>query len=144
MTSLPPGSTIGIIGGGQLGRMLALAAARLGYRTAVLDPDADGPAAQVASAKIVAAHDDAAGLERLADIADVVTYEFENVPVAAVERLARHLPVHPRPLALEVAQDRLVEKRFLNDCGIETADFREVDDDASLATRWRRSAARAS
>ena len=124
--------TIGIIGGGQLGRMLAIAAARLNFRTVVLDPQADCPAAQVASEQITAAYDDPDALDALARAAQVVTYEFENVPVAAAGRLQRTVPVYPPPKALEVAQDRLVEKRFLNDCGIETADFRAVDSQTDL------------
>ncbi len=124
--------TIGIIGGGQLGRMLAMAAARLSYRVVVLEPQADCPAAQVANRQIVAAYDDPAALAELAAACDVVTYEFENVPVAAAEALARDVTVYPPPKALEVAQDRLVEKRFLNACGIPTAAFRAVDSQADL------------
>ena len=124
--------TIGIIGGGQLGRMLAMAAARLSYRVVVLEPQADCPAAQVANGQIVAAYDDPAALAELAAACDVVTYEFENVPVAAAEALARDVTVYPPPKALEVAQDRLVEKRFLNACGIPTAAFRAVDSQADL------------
>ena len=118
---LAPGATIGIIGGGQLGRMLAIAAARLGYRTVILEPQPDCPAAQVANRQIVAAYDDAAALARTRQASDVVTYEFENVPVGARELLAASVPVYPPPQALEVAQDRLVEKRFLNEAGISTA-----------------------
>ncbi|WP_165217825.1 5-(carboxyamino)imidazole ribonucleotide synthase [Affinirhizobium pseudoryzae] len=125
--------TIGIIGGGQLGRMLAIAAARLNFRTIILEPQADCPAAQVANRQIVAAYDDPAALDELARECRVVTYEFENVPVAAAERLAALRPVYPPPKALEVAQDRLTEKRFLNDCGIETAKFHAVDSQADLA-----------
>lgn len=124
--------TIGIIGGGQLGRMLAMAAARLGIRTIILEPQADCPAAQVANAQIVAAYDDAAALDELARLTDVVTYEFENVPVAAAERLAKSIGVHPPPLALKVSQDRLVEKRFINECGIATAPFEAIDSQADL------------
>lgn len=125
-------STIGIIGGGQLGRMLAMAAARLNFRTVILDPQADCPAAQVASEQITAAYDDPDALDTLARAAQVVTYEFENVPVSAAARLQQTVPVYPPPKALEVAQDRLVEKRFLNDCGIETAGFRAVDSQTDL------------
>ena len=131
---LPPGSAIGIIGGGQLGRMLAMAAARLGYRTAILEPQADCPAAQLANRQIVAAYDDTGALADLASLSAVVTYEFENVPVAAASRLAREVPVFPPPQALEVSQDRLAEKRFLNGIGISTADFLPVDNDADLAS----------
>lgn len=131
---LPLGATIGIIGGGQLGRMLAMAAARLGYQTVVLEPQADCPAAQVANRQIVAAYDDPAGLDELARASAVVTYEFENVPVLAAEQLARTVPVYPPARALEVAQDRLVEKTFLNGIGISTADFIPVENDQDLAS----------
>ncbi len=133
MKPLPAGAPIGIIGGGQLGRMLAIAAARLGYRTVVLEPQADCPAAQVANRQIVAAYDDPAALDVLAGEGAAVTYEFENVPVGAAERLAATVPVFPPPHALEVSQDRLVEKTFLNEAGIPTASYRPVDDDAGLA-----------
>lgn len=131
--SLPAGSTIGIIGGGQLGRMLAMAAARLGYRTLVLEPQPDCPAAQVANRQIAAAYDDPAALAELAAASAVVTYEFENVPVAAARSLSDAVAVHPPARALEVAQDRVIEKQFLNGLGIATADFRPVDSDAQLA-----------
>ncbi len=124
--------TIGIIGGGQLGRMLAMAAARLNFRTIVLEPQADCPAAQVCNRQIVAAYDDEKALAELAGICDVVTYEFENVPVVAAQTLAASVPVYPPAQALNASQDRLTEKRFLNDCGIPTADFRAVDDQAGL------------
>jgi len=125
-------TTIGIIGGGQLGRMLAMAAARLNFRTIILEPQADCPAAQVANRQIVAAYDDPSALEELATVCDVVTYEFENVPVSAAEALAQTVPVYPPPKALEAAQDRLVEKRFINDCGIPTAKFHAIDSQADL------------
>ncbi|TDK39377.1 5-(carboxyamino)imidazole ribonucleotide synthase [Rhizobium deserti] len=124
--------TIGIIGGGQLGRMLAMAAARLNFRTVILEPQTDCPAAQVANQQIVAAYDDPAALTQMADLCDVITYEFENVPVAAAEYLQRSLPVYPPAKALDVAQDRLTEKRFLNSCGIETAKFHPVDNQVDL------------
>ncbi len=124
--------TIGIIGGGQLGRMLAMAAARLNFRTVILEPQADCPAAQVANDQIVAAYDDPQALDRLAEISDLITYEFENVPVAAAERLAASRPVFPPPKALEVTQDRLAEKRFLNGCGIATARFHAIDSQGDL------------
>ena len=133
MTPLRPGSTIGIVGGGQLGRMLAIAAARLGYRTLVLEPQGDCPAAQVANRQLVAAYDDAHALAELARECAVVTYEFENVPVGAAQALAADVPVFPPPRALEVAQDRLVEKTAINGFGISTARFAAVDGDADLA-----------
>lgn len=126
--------TIGIIGGGQLGRMLAMAAARLNFRTVILEPQADSPAAQLADRQIVAEYSDPVALGELAALCDVVTYEFENVPVEAAEMLARNVAVFPPPRALQVAQDRLTEKRFLNGCGIETARFHAVDSQADLET----------
>src|ERR1700722_16899639 len=112
---LPPGSTIGILGGGQLGRMRAMAAARLGFDAAILTPEADSPAARVAAHTVVAPYDDAAALRTLAGLAQVITYEFENVPAAAIDELARlGAAVAPGARALAVAQDRLTEKTFLN------------------------------
>ena len=131
--TLPAGSTIGIIGGGQLGRMLGMAAARLGYRTIVVEPQADCPAAATCGAQIQAAYDDRDALEELAGKADVVTYEFENVPVEAARTLAEAVPVYPPPAALDVAQDRLAEKDFLNGAGLSTAPYRSVDSEAELA-----------
>ncbi len=134
MTPLPlrVGATIGILGGGQLGRMLAMAAARLGFRTVVLDPNATCAASQVANEVIVGAYDDPGALARLAAKADVVTYEFENVPVAPLRAVAAELHVFPPPEALEVAQDRVVEKAFLNGIGVPTAEWRAVDDAQEL------------
>ncbi len=131
--ALPPGSTIGIIGGGQLGRMLALAAARFGYRIVVLEPAADCPAAQVANRHIVAPYGDRAALTDLAAASDVVTYEFENVDVKAARFIETLKPVRPGPRALEVAQDRWNEKTFLNSIGIATAPFRKVETAGDLA-----------
>jgi 5-(carboxyamino)imidazole ribonucleotide synthase len=124
--------TIGIIGGGQLGRMLAMAASRLNFHTVILEPQADCPAAQLANRQIVAAYDDRAALEELARATDVVTYEFENVPVEAARFLAHLKPVYPPAQALEVAQDRLTEKTYLNACGIPTAGFAAVDSQEDL------------
>lgn len=129
---LVPGDMIGIIGGGQLGRMLAMAAARLGFRTTILEPQPDCPAAQAANSQILADYDDRAALTSLAARSAVVTYEFENVPVGAARHLCDHVPVFPPPLALETAQDRLGEKSFLNRQDISTARFLPVDDDADL------------
>lgn len=130
---LPPGSTIGILGGGQLGRMLALAAARLGFDVAILDPGAASPAMRVAAHAIVGAYDDPAALARLAAVSDVITYEFENVPARAVEILVGlKAEVAPGALALATAQDRVVEKTFLRKAGAPTVDFREADDPAEM------------
>ncbi|WP_293678385.1 5-(carboxyamino)imidazole ribonucleotide synthase [uncultured Phenylobacterium sp.] len=125
---LPPGSTLGIIGGGQLGRMLALAAARLGFDVAVLERDADSPAGRVAAHTIVGGYTDRAALAQLAALASVVTYEFENVPAEAV-RILQSLGVETAPgaQALAVAQDRVAEKQFLNANGAPTVAFAAAD-----------------
>lgn len=119
---LPPRAVIGILGSGQLGKMLAQAASRLGFRTAVY-ADESGPAFDVASVHATGGYTDLARLDAFAREVDVVTYEFENVPVVAAEHLARSVPVRPGPLALKVAQDRIVEKTFIRDLGIEVAPF---------------------
>jgi 5-(carboxyamino)imidazole ribonucleotide synthase len=124
---LPPGSRIGILGGGQLGRMLALAAARLGMRAHVFEPAADTCAAQVVERVTRAAYDDLDALAAFAASVDVVTYEFENVDLAAVDALADRVPVRPGRRALEVAQDRLAEKEFLAGLGLRTAPYAAVD-----------------
>jgi phosphoribosylaminoimidazole carboxylase PurE protein len=125
-------TTIGIIGGGQLGRMLAMAAARLNFRTIILEPQVDCPAAQVANTRSSPPMTTRQRSPSWRPACDVVTYEFENVPVSAAEALARSVPVYPPPKALEAAQDRLVEKRFINECGIPTAKFHTVDSQADL------------
>jgi 5-(carboxyamino)imidazole ribonucleotide synthase len=125
---LAPGSTIGVLGGGQLGRMLVEAASRLGFDVAVLERDADSPAGRVAARTIVAPYDDAEALKALAEASDVVTYEFENVPAASLEALAGFgVPVAPGPKALAVAQDRVSEKTFLNAQGVATVAFAAAD-----------------
>jgi 5-(carboxyamino)imidazole ribonucleotide synthase len=130
---LPPGSTIGILGGGQLGRMLALAAARLGFDVVILTPEANAPASRVAARALVAAYDDAAALAELAGSCAVVTFEFENVPALAVERLAAAgATVAPGAKALAVSQDRLLEKTFLNAAGLATVGFAAIDTEADL------------
>ena len=127
MTPLPPGSTIGVLGGGQLGRMLALAAARLGFDAAVLTPEADAPASRVAAHAVVADYADPAALAELARLSDVVTYEFENVPVQALEQLeVLGATVLPGRRALAVAQDRLAEKRFMREQGLKVVEFAPV------------------
>jgi 5-(carboxyamino)imidazole ribonucleotide synthase len=130
---LPPGSTIGILGGGQLGRMTAMAAARLGYRTHVFASEPDAPATQVAAAATIAPFGDAAAIKRFAAAVDVVTFEFENIPAAAVRRIAARRPVLPRPEILEITQHRLREKDFLRDIGVATADYRAIGDATALA-----------
>ena len=132
--SLPPQSVIGIVGGGQLGRMLALAAAALGLKTHIYCPEADCPAAQVAGAFTQADYDDMAALDAFAACVDAVTYEFENIPTQTVARLAEATPVYPSTDALRVAQDRLVEKSFMRDQGFGVADFFDITDKESLQT----------
>jgi 5-(carboxyamino)imidazole ribonucleotide synthase len=129
---IPPGSTIGIVGGGQLGRMLALAAAQLGYRSHVYAPDADSVAAQVASAFTRNGFGDEAALTRFAAEIDVATYEFENVPTRPLAALAAIVPLSPPVAALEIAQDRLEEKNFIRLHGGTPAPFARVDDRAGL------------
>jgi 5-(carboxyamino)imidazole ribonucleotide synthase len=133
--TLRPGATIGVLGGGQLGRMLAVAAAQLGFRCHVFAPPGDNPAFDVAAAHTEATYDDTAALERFAAAADVVTFEFENVPVAALDCLAGLVPVAPGREALRVTQDRLSEKQFVAGLGIAVAAFAAVSgpDNAALA-----------
>jgi len=129
---LPPNSTIGILGGGQLGRMTAMAAARLGYRCHIYAPEDDSPAAQVSAQTTRAAYDDAAALEAFARAVDVVTLEFENIPVDAVRRVNEITPVYPGADVLEICQDRVLEKRFLNRVDVATATWAEVSNLAEL------------
>ena len=123
---VPPGGTIGIIGGGQLGRMLALAAARLGLKTAVYNDTSDAPAFQVTQTSVAAPYEDLDALARFADACDAVTFEFENLPAHAIAHLAEHVPVRPGARALAVTQDRLSEKSFVETLGLKTAPFFEV------------------
>jgi len=124
-TPLPPRSVIGILGSGQLGRMLAQAASRLGLLVHVYADDS-GPAFDVSETNAVGAYTNLGRLDEFARSCDVITYEFENVPVDAAEHLARRLPVRPGPMALRVAQDRIVEKTFIRDLGIPVAPFAPV------------------
>jgi 5-(carboxyamino)imidazole ribonucleotide synthase len=131
-----PIQTIGVIGGGQLGRMFALDAKRMGYDVITLDPQEHSPTGQVADEQIVAAYDDIAAIEELGRRSDVVTYEFENVAIASVEHLEQiGRPVAPSSAVLRVTQNRIVEKRFVRACGIPTTDFEPVEriDDVALA-----------
>ncbi len=128
---VPPG-TIGILGGGQLGRMLALAARAMGYRIAVLDPDPACPAAALADRMVVAGYDDVGGALRLAELSDVVTYELEHVAVEVVDAIDALRPVRPGRLPLHVTQDRIAERRFLETAGATVAPWREVRDTDGL------------
>lgn len=135
-TVLPPGSFIGIMGGGQLGRMIALAAARLGYRCVVFCNSEGEPAAQVCDEVIAAPYDDLAALQRFADKADVVTFEFENLPSEAADWLSNHTLVRPNVRSLAIAQDRVREKTFINELGIGTAPWIAITDAADLDRAW--------
>lgn len=130
---LPWGATIGILGGGQLGRMLSVAAARLGYKTCIFEPGGDCPASHVANYHMQADYADEAALRRFAASVDVITYEFENIPTSALDILEPLKPVRPDRKALKVSQDRLIEKAFLRDLGLATAPFAAVDDAEDLA-----------
>jgi 5-(carboxyamino)imidazole ribonucleotide synthase len=130
---LSPGATIGILGGGQLGRMIALAAARLGLACHVYCPEADSPAFDVARSRTVAPYDDEAALRGFAAAVDVVTYEFENVPERTAAVIDEVVPVRPGARSLAVSQDRLAEKTFLAGLGIPVAPFARVDGPADIA-----------
>jgi 5-(carboxyamino)imidazole ribonucleotide synthase len=131
--ALSPGSSIGILGGGQLGRMLALAAARLGFRTHVYCPEPDAPAAEVATTATVAPYGDTKSLACFAESVAVATFEFENVPARTVETLARQVAIFPNARALAVGQDRVAEKEFATGLGLEAARFAAVDGEAALS-----------
>ncbi|MGY6531202.1 5-(carboxyamino)imidazole ribonucleotide synthase [Glycocaulis sp.] len=132
---LKPGSRIGILGGGQLGRMLAMSAARLGFDVHIFTPEDNSPAARVAAATMVAPYEDLHAVARFAAGVDVVTYEFENVPVATAQAAAEHAPLRPGVKALEVCQDRVTEKNFVNAAGLETTLWRAIalEDEAETA-----------
>lgn len=130
--ALNPGATIGILGGGQLGRMLSVAASRLGFLTHIYEPGANPPAGQVADRVTTAGYDDAEALAAFAASVDVITYEFENIPTAALDILESHRPIRPGREALRISQDRLTEKNFLQGLGLNTAPFADITDQASL------------
>ena len=129
---LAPGAVIGILGGGQLGRMTALAAARLGYRCHVFCPEIDAPAAQVTPLSTCAAYDDEVALAGFAEAVDVVTFEFENIPLAAAETLASRVPLRPRPEILGICQNRLREKDFCTSVEVPTTRYAAVGDREAL------------
>jgi 5-(carboxyamino)imidazole ribonucleotide synthase len=136
--ALPPNSTIGIVGGGQLGRMSALAAARLGYRCHILSSEADSPAAQVAAGSTVGDYEDPAVLRAFARQVDVITFEFENVSAEGLDLMASIRPVRPAPAVLRISQYRLAEKSFLNGIGVPTTRWAAVDSPAELEAAVRR------
>ena len=123
-----PGQTIGIIGGGQLGRMMALSAKASGFRIAVLEPSKDGPCAQVADVEIIGAYDDIDALKRLAEVSDVITYEFENISSEALDWLKEHAYLPQGSELLKLTQDRLTEKRAISNAGASVAPYQEIQD----------------
>ena len=129
---LAPGATIGILGGGQLGRMLSVAASRLGFKTCIYEPAGDCPASHVANFHMKADYDDTDALTRFAQSCDVVTYEFENIPTAALDTIEALRPIHPPRRALATSQDRLTEKTFLQSLGLTVAPFADVTDEGTL------------
>jgi len=133
---VPPGGTIGIIGGGQLGRMMAMAAARLGLKALVYNDEPNAPAFQVTPLQLAAPYDDRATLAGLANVCDVVTFEFENLPADAIAFLSSQVPVRPGPHALATTQDRLMEKTFIASLGLKTAPFVEVSSPEQARTAF--------
>jgi 5-(carboxyamino)imidazole ribonucleotide synthase len=127
-----PGKTIGILGGGQLGRMFAIAARQMGYRVHALDPTGDCPTGQVADVEVNAPYDDIAAAVRFAGEVDVVTFEFENIPTQTLQAIERIRPVHPSPFVLETTRHRLREKEFLQRRGFPVAPFRKITGEAEL------------
>jgi 5-(carboxyamino)imidazole ribonucleotide synthase len=125
-TAILPGQTVGIVGGGQLGRMFAIAARRLGYRVHALDPTPDAPAGQVADVEVIAPYDDIDAARRFARAVDVVTFEFENIPAETLRAIAEERPVHPSPEVLDVCRHRLREKNFLHGSGFPVAAYRPI------------------
>ncbi|MEJ8473077.1 5-(carboxyamino)imidazole ribonucleotide synthase [Roseibium algae] len=137
-TRLIPGNTVGILGGGQLARMLSLSAASLGLKTHIFCPDQNSPAFDVATTYTIAPYDDLAALDVFAAACSVVTYEFENVPGHTASHLAAKIPVRPGVRALEVSQDRYNEKEFLRSAGVAIADYATVDSDDDLTAALER------
>ena len=130
--ALKTGATIGILGGGQLGRMLAVAAARLGFRTHIFEPGANPPAGDVAHALTTAGYDDVDALTAFAKSVDIVTFEFENIPTDALDVIENITPIRPNREALRTSQDRLVEKQFLEGLGLTVAPFADIANAADL------------
>ena len=136
-----PGSAIGVVGGGQLGRMFALRARAMGYRVIVLEPDPRSPAGAVADRQIEAAYDDRAALTELAESCRAVTTEFENVPAGVLSFLSERVVTRPAAEAVAVAQDRIIEKERMRQAGLATAEFRPVRSHAAARAECRRSRA---
>ncbi len=131
---LKTGATIGILGGGQLGRMLSVAAARLGFKTHIFEPGENPPAGDVAHTVTTAPYDDHAALTAFANAVDMITYEFENIPTAALDVLEKTKPIHPNRRALATSQDRIIEKEFLSSLGLKVAPFSKINSLSDLQT----------
>jgi 5-(carboxyamino)imidazole ribonucleotide synthase len=134
--TLLPGATLGVLGGGQLGRMFTLAARVMGYRVVVLDPDPQSPAGQVADVHLKAGYSDAVALMRMTELCQAITTEFENVPAQSLEVLARKCFVAPGARAVAIAQDRLLEKSRAQEFGCATAPFANIEDEGGLVHAW--------
>lgn len=128
---LPP-AMLGMLGGGQLGRFFVIAAHEMGYKVTVLDPDKNSPAGKIADVHICAKYDDVEALSQMAQTCQAVTTEFENVPAATLEALARSLPVHPAAQSVAIAQHRVSEKNFLKNAGLPVAPYAVIDTEADL------------
>lgn len=127
-----PGATLGLLGGGQLGRMFTVAARTMGYEVMVLDPDANSPAAAIASEHICASYDDKDALARLASECAAVTTEFENVPASSLETIAEHIPVRPSAVAIRIARDRILEKQTVRNAGVDTVDYVTIKSESDI------------
>ncbi len=130
--TLEPGTVIGILGGGQLGKMLSLSASKLGFKTHIFDPDSRSPAIQVSNCSTIANFDDISALETFASSVDVVTYEFENIPTKALDSIEKSATIFPPRNALSISQDRLLEKQFLTKLGLEVAPYRNIENPSDL------------
>ena len=128
MKPVLPGATVGVLGSGQLGRMFAIAARRMGYRVHTFSPDADTPTGQVADLEVIAPYDDLDAVRRFASSVSVVTFEFENVPAPTAQAAAQHAPVRPNGEVLHATQHRIREKTFLTNAGLPLTPFRTVHD----------------
>ncbi len=134
---LSSGSAIGILGGGQLGRMLSVAASRLGYKTHIYDPHPDNPAGQVAAQTTIASFADTTALMEFAKTVDIVTYEFENIPTSALDSIEAYCSIHPNREALRISQDRLTEKNFLQSLNLNTAPYADIPDRSTMPAAMR-------
>jgi len=133
MSALLPGATIGMLGGGQLGRMFTIAARNMGYKVIVLEPDNHSPAGQLSDQHIIAKYDDPDALAQLSEECDVITTEFENIPADVLNNLAKKIPVHPSANAVEKAQDRIVEKEFILSCGLLPVPYGVINSHSDIA-----------